>query len=152
MEHACVVELRELPPLRCFLLQATPEVAATLGHALPAPLSATDAMLGLGPEEWLLLAEPGVPQGPASLVDISDRYHVLSLQGPGVGELLNEGCPLDLADSAFPPGSCTRTLFGKAEIILWRPYAGEWRVLVARSFAAYLVALLREALADMMPA
>jgi sarcosine oxidase subunit gamma len=144
-----VVEIRDLPPFACTLLQATPEVAATLGHALPPPLTATDAMLWLGPEEWLVLGEPGVAQGPASLVDVSDRYRGLALHGPCAAELLNEGCPLDLADAAFPPGSCTRTLFGKAEIILWRPHAEEWRLLVARSFTPYLLALLREALADL---
>jgi sarcosine oxidase subunit gamma len=146
-----VVELREMPPLRCTLLQAAAEVAATLGHALPAPLTATGAMLWLGPEEWLLLDEPGVPQGPASLVDVSDRYRGLVLHGAGAAEALNEGCPLDLADAAFPPSSCTRTLFGKAEIILWRPAANEWRILVGRSFAPYLLALLREVLDDLPP-
>ena len=63
--------------------------------------------------------------------------------------LLNEGCPLDLDAAAFPPGRCTRTLFGKAEIVLWRRDVDAWRVEVARSFAPYLLALLREAAADL---
>jgi sarcosine oxidase subunit gamma len=146
-----VVDIREMPPFACTLLQSSAEVAATLGLAVPAPLTATDAMLWLGPEEWLLLGEPGVPQGPASLVDVSDRYRGVALHGPGAATLLNEGCPLDLADAAFPPGSCTRTLFGKAEVILWRQNAAEWRLLVARSFSPYLLALLHEAQADLPP-
>ncbi len=144
-----MVDIRECPPFRCTLLQATPGVAATLGLPLPAPLRATDHMLWLGPEEWLLLGEPGTPTGPASLVDVSDRYRAVSLHGADAAALLNEGCPLDLADAAFPPGHCTRTLFGKAEIILWRAAADDWRVLVARSFTPYLLALLREAAADL---
>ncbi len=144
-----MVELRELPPFRCTLLQASAEVAATLGHRLPAPLTATDAMLWLGPEEWLLLEDVVPPSGPASLVDVSDRYRALAVRGAGAPALLNEGCPLDLADAAFPTGHCARTVFGKAEVILWRPGADEWRILVARSFAPYLLALLHEALADL---
>lgn len=144
-----MVEILELPPFRCTLLQATAEVAATLGLPLPAPLEATDQVLWLGPEEWLLLAEPGTLAGPGSLVDVSDRYRALALHGAQAPTLLNEGCPLDLADAAFPPGRCTRTLFGKAEIILWRVHANEWRVLVARSFAPYLFALLHESRADL---
>jgi ABC-type branched-subunit amino acid transport system ATPase component len=66
-----------------------------------------------GGADVVLLDEPGVPQGPASLVDVSDRYRGLVLHGAGAAEALNEGCPLDLADAAFPPSSCTRTLFGK---------------------------------------
>ena len=97
----------------------------------------------------MLLGEAGTLSGPASLVDVSDRYSAFRLRGAAAPMLLNEGCPLDLADASFPRGSCTRTLFGKAEIILWRVQAEEWRVLVARSFAPYLLALLREALADL---
>ena len=144
-----MVEIEQLPPFRCTLLQATPEAAATLGLPMPAPLTATNRVLWLGPEEWLLLSEPATPSGPASLVDISDRYSAVALRGVAVPALLNEGCPLDLADAAFPPAACTRTLFGKAEIILWRVNAGEWRVLVARSFAPYLLGMLHDALADL---
>ncbi len=39
----------------------------------------------------------------------------------------------------------TRTLFDKAEIVLWRLGATEFRVEVARSFSPWLAAALEEA-------
>src|ERR687898_480955 len=60
---------------------------------------------------------------PASLVDVSHRHRAFEVSGPAAAALLNEGCPLDLDDAAFPAGACTRTLFGKIEILLWRSAA-----------------------------
>jgi hypothetical protein len=49
------------------------------------------------------------------------------------------GCPLDLHSRVFGPGTVTRTLLGKAEIILHRPEVGSgFRLYVARSFAPHL--------------
>ena len=58
---------------------------------------------------------------------------------------LNAGCPLDLGLKAFPVGMATRTLFDKAEIVLWRRAQETFQVEVWRSFAPYLVAALTEA-------
>ena len=48
----------------------------------------------------------------------------------------------------FPVGMCTRTLFGKAEIVLWRMRADAWRIEVWRSFAPYVLGCLEEACLD----
>jgi sarcosine oxidase subunit gamma len=166
------VTLRELPCCTRISLQGGLRALAALGEAYGAepstePLTASivhagpRAALWLGPDEWLLLAEEGAAADllaalgaalgtePASLVDVSDRYHGLDLQGPAAPVLLREGCPLDLDDGAFPPGRCARTVFAKAEIVLWRTAADRWRIEVARSFASYLLALMREAAADL---
>jgi sarcosine oxidase subunit gamma len=58
---------------------------------------------------------------------------------------LNHGCPLDLAESAFPVGMCTRTILGKAPILLSRPEPDVFHVDVWRSFAPYAWSLLDEA-------
>ncbi len=164
------VVLRELPPCTRLSLQgglaALPALGAAFGLALPAePLRATAAAaraaLWLGPDEWLLLAEDGAAgpllsaleaargEVPASLVDVSHCWRGIELAGPDAAPLLNEGCPLDLDDGAFPPGRCTRTLFGKAEILLWQREPGLWRLEVARSFVPWLLGLLREAAGDL---
>ena len=39
---------------------------------------------------------------------------------------------------------CTRTVFAKAEIVLWRTAADTFRVEVWRSFADYVVGMLHE--------
>jgi len=115
------------------------------------------AALWLGPDEWLLLApeEEAAAIGLAlsqalagvahALVDVSHRQTGLVLEGPRASQLLNAGCPLDLDPAAFPVGMCTRTLLGKAEIILWRTAKHRFRLEVWRSFAPYLVQFLGEA-------
>ena len=55
-----------------------------------------------------------------SLVDVSHRQIGLVVSGPAAARALNAGCPLDLGLKAFPVGFATRTLFDKAEIVLWR--------------------------------
>ena len=138
-------------------------LGAAFGFALPeAMLTATAGMaraaLRLGPDEWLLLAEDApaavllpvlaaaLGGAPASLVDISDRQVAVDVEGPEALALLAEGCPLDLA--LLPEGDCTRTVFGKAEVVLWRRAEDWFRLEVARSFAPYLRALLAEAAPD----
>ena len=112
----------------------------------------------LGPDEWLLCAPAGFAPGvemdvaaalagePHSLVDVSHRYAALAVEGPHAATLLAAGCPLDLHAKTFVAGSATRTLFGRAEIILWRMHeAPVYRVECARSHARYLDDFLREA-------
>jgi sarcosine oxidase subunit gamma len=116
--------------------------------------------LWLGPDEWLLIAPR--PDGDRiataltdalagsahSLVDIGDRNSALLVSGPGIEDVLSTGCPLDLDQAAFPVGMCTRTLFAKAEIVLWRTAAAEFRIEVARSFLPYVEGVLALAVTD----
>lgn len=102
----------------------------------------TDA-LWLGPDEWLLLTDSDLIG--SGLVDISHRLAGMELSGPHAAAALNAGCPLDLHGTAFPADTCTRTLFGKAEIILWRTAPDAFHIEIARSFIPYVTAFLREA-------
>lgn len=112
----------------------------------------------LGPDEWLLCApldaaaelERSVTAAlgaePHALVDVGHRYAALALEGPQAPTLLAAGCPLDLHPGTFSAGAATRTLLGKAEIVLWRLHdAPAYRVECGRSFAPYVYAFLREA-------
>jgi sarcosine oxidase subunit gamma len=112
----------------------------------------------LGPDEWLLCApedstgefgqaaEAALASEPHSLVDVGHRYAAFTIEGSRAHVLLAAGCPLDLHPQAFGPGWATRTLFGKAEIVLWRiEEAPAYRVECARTFAPYVDAFLREA-------
>lgn len=112
----------------------------------------------LGPDEWLLCAPAGFASDvekdvaaalagePHALVDVGHRYAAFALYGPHAATSLAAGCPLDLHPEAFAAGSATRTLLGKAEIILWRVHdAPAYRLECARSFAPYVLAFLREA-------
>jgi sarcosine oxidase, subunit gamma len=52
---------------------------------------------------------------------------------------------LDLDLAVFPVNACARTLFGKAEIVLWRCGDHQFRIEVWRSFAQYVADMLAEA-------
>lgn len=117
------------------------------------------ATLWLGPDEYLLLdwaasadlagdLERALAGLPHALVDISHRQFSLAVRGPRVANMLNAACPLDLDLPAFPIGMCTRTVFAKAEIVLWRRGIEEFHVEVWRSFAGYVSGLLAEIAAE----
>lgn len=90
-------------------------------------------LLRLGPDEWMIIGpeadtdamtaqvEAALADRVHAVVDISHRNVGLGVSGPHAAEILNAGCPLDLHPSVFPAGSATRTLLGKAEIVLVRP-------------------------------
>lgn len=112
---------------------------------LRAIMSDETAILWLGPDEWLVLAPDGDPvmHANGSVVDISHRQIALRLSGPRAAWLLNAACPLDLA---VPPiNFCSRTVFGKAQIMVWKRGENLFHLEVARSFAAYVHGVLREA-------
>lgn len=112
----------------------------------------------LGPDEWLLHGPEdeadslgvgvvaALGDTPHALVDIGHRHAGLHLEGSKAADMLNAGCPLDLAAKAFPTGSATRTLLGKAEIILWRRSdAPIYAIECGRSVAPYVWDFLVEA-------
>ena len=158
--------LRLLPPATRFILQCGRETrdAAGRGFGIAMPETACRAeaasgraALWLGPDERLLLAPAGLEDAlggeleavleglPHSLVDVSHRQVALAVAGPAARELLASGCPLDLDDAAFPVGMCTRTVMGRAEVVLWRSSAEEYHLETGRSFAGYVLEWLKEA-------
>lgn len=110
--------------------------------------------LWLGPDEWLLLVPPSALQSirqrlaealggsPHGLVDTSDRQIAFEISGGRAAEVIGIGCPLDLDLPHFPAGSCTRTLLGKSEIVLWRKSDEAFQLEVARSFSSYVAGVL----------
>ena len=145
--------LRPIPDRARFSLRCagTPPVMLPV-VPLTSMVDGPRAALWLGPDEWLWLgAAPPEAEGLAA-IDIGHRHLGFALEGPGATAVLNEGCPLDLDAAAFPPGACTRTVFGTIEIILWRRGAESFEIEVARSFAAALRSLLQAAIDDLDPA
>jgi sarcosine oxidase subunit gamma len=161
--------LAVLPPCARFVLRGRPPAIAAAGAGFGAtlPLAACTsvragprAALWLGPDEYLLLApaedadamtaalRAALAGEPHALVDVSHRQIALDVAGPAAARLLNAACPLDLSLAASPVGMCTRTVFAKAEIVLWRRAADTFYLEVARSFAGYVWRLLEVAQRD----
>lgn len=163
-EYADTVRL--LPPATRFILQcardARDRAGAAFGVAMPeaacrAESAAGRAALWLGPDERLLLAPEGSEEAvaaalgqalaglPHSLVEVSHRQAALAVTGVAARDLLASGCPLDLDAEAFPVGMCTRTVFARAEVVLWRRSAEEYHLETGRSFSGYVLGWLKQA-------
>ena len=78
----------------------------------------------------------------AVTADLGYYESVRAAGGPDAEAMLAVGCPLDLHPSAFPVGMCTRTVFAKCEMVLWRKGPALFHIEVWRSFRAYVVSLL----------
>ena len=153
---------RALPPCAQFSLRVDLELAATrLAGVMPLSTTACRAgsqgdwsALWLGPDEQLLIGRElagvgfeatvaGALQGVAhSLVDVSHRQSAIEVTGPYAAALINAGCPLDLGLAAMPVGFCSRTVFAKAEIVLWRRTEICFQLQVWRSFLPYVTGIL----------
>jgi len=163
--------ITDVPAQARLLLHCTPADRVAMAEALALVLPDTMLRAGfargwhalhLSPDEWLLIGSRDEAAALVartardastiahSLVDIGERNLAVTVAGEGAADLLNAGCALDLSDDAFPAGCCTRTLFGKADILLWRPtQAPAFRVEYARSFADYVRRLVAAASADL---
>jgi sarcosine oxidase, subunit gamma len=156
--------LRALPPASRWVLHGDARARALAAPvwgvgfsetACRATISGTRATLWLGPDEFLLLdlaspsavaddLERAMLDAPHALVDISHRQFALEISGPHAGSILSGACPLDLDLGEFPIGMCTRTVFAKADIVLWRTRGDAFHMEVWRSFAGYVDGTLRE--------
>ena len=136
-------------------------LSRALGLQLPdkpktAAAKGSRAALWLGPDEWLVIDGPDadlmavLKQVSAlhSAVDVSHRNQAITVAGPGAEAALSAGCPLVLSPAAFPVGAATRTVLGKAEIVLWRTAAETFRIEVWRSFAPYVLGCLDETMRE----
>jgi sarcosine oxidase subunit gamma len=154
---------RTLDPHSCWSLRvdlmaaAGPMAAAELPLALAACRAATRgawSALWLGPDEQLLVgpdlaheqlaprlavALAGIPH---SIVDVSHRQAAIELSGPGATQLLAMGCPLDFDSGVAPVGFCTRTVYAKAEVVLWRQDTRRFQLQAWRSFLPYVTGIL----------
>lgn len=160
-----VVRLEAAAPAERINLRVRAEDVAALSTALgldlpvkPKTSSSANGRtaLWIGPDEWLVFADvgAGLVQAAAksgalhSATDISHRNTAILVSGPGAVAAINTGCPQDLSLETFPVGACSRTLFGKVEIVLLRTAEDAFRVEVWRSFSGYAFGLLSEGAMD----
>lgn len=159
--HA-IVSFTLAPPMTRLSARGGAEAARRMGRvfgvdlpaeALRAGMAGDRAALWLGPDEWLLLApdapdlvrhvSEGLAGEPGCVVDVSHRQVGIDIVGEGAATVLNAGCPLDLDEAAFPSGMCTRTVLGKADVVLWRRARDRFTLECWRSFTPYVLAFLK---------
>ncbi|MBB3946148.1 sarcosine oxidase subunit gamma [Rhizobium skierniewicense] len=159
------VSIKVAAPAYRLSLRAKADAVTELSQALDISLpqtpktsttSALRAALWLGPDEWLVIDQGesnlmdacATVSAPHSATDVSHRNVAITVSGDGAEATLNAGCPQDLSLAAFPVGACSRTLFGKAEVVLLRVTDDTFRVECWRSFAEYVFGLLDEGARD----
>lgn len=154
---------RTLDPQSCWSLRVDLPAAAGPFAAAGLPLSVEACRaqargewnaLWLGPDEQLLVGPQSAHAQLAarvaaaldgiahSLVDVSHRQCAIELGGAGATTLLAMACPLDTDLSAMPVGFCTRTVYAKAEVVLWRQAPQQFQLQAWRSFLPYVTGLL----------
>ncbi|MEP1209472.1 MAG: sarcosine oxidase subunit gamma family protein [Rhizobiaceae bacterium] len=112
--------------------------------------------LWIGPDEWLIIdvkksvekLMPSRENANSSATDISHRNVAFLLSGDGAEATLNSAAPRDLSLAAFPVGCASRTIFGKAEVVLLRTGKTSFRLECWRSFAPYVWDLLTDGAQD----
>jgi sarcosine oxidase subunit gamma len=127
---------------------------------IPNTVSSAPAIsaLWLGPDEWLLVGEPGSEDGTmarlrealkrrhSSIADVSAGRAVIEVSGGRSRHLLMKGCSIDLHPRAFAPGRCVQTNLSRTGVILEQTDdVPTWRLFVRRSFAGYLAHWLLDA-------
>jgi sarcosine oxidase subunit gamma len=159
------VSIKVAAPAYRLSLRAKADAVTELSQALDISLpqvpktsttSALRAALWLGPDEWLVIDQGesnlmdacATVSAPHSATDVSHRNTAITVSGDGAEATLNAGCPQDLSLAAFPVGACTRTVFGKAEVVLLRVTDDTFRMECWRSFADYVFGLLDEGARD----
>lgn len=85
--------------------------------------------LWLGPDEWLLVTDPGAEAElaarleaafaglHASVVDVTDNSTVIRCAGRSVRTVLAKGMPLDTHPRAFAPGEVRQTVLAHVDVI-----------------------------------
>ncbi len=106
-------------------------------------------VLWLGPDEWLVVAEPkAAPTIVRELEDALSGHHrsILDVSANRIVfhlidglEVLSSGCGLDLHPTRWRPGMCAQTLFGQAQVILHQRDQRTTRVFVRPSFERYVI-------------
>lgn len=131
-------------------------VAGVVGAAPPAEpntVAAADgnAILWLGPDEWMVATGPGAQNAMesaladvlagrhVSVVDTTDNHTTIRIHGARARDVLAKGCPLDLHPRAFGPGKCAQSVVAGVDVLIHqRDHAPTYDIHVRCSFARYL--------------
>lgn len=137
---------------------AAESVADALGTSLPTATggvtyAGSDAILALGPDEYLVLAGPGhgpdletrlrvaIGSDPGAVTDVSATRTMLRISGRNARRVLAHGLAIDL--DRLPEGTCAQTLLAQCAVVVFSD-GPAWsdddlvKVLVRSSFAAHL--------------
>ena len=79
-----------------------------------------------------------------SVVDVSDQFVMINLNGEKIFDLLSTGCPFDFNDFRSKVGSVTQTLLAQIDVIIHHKAENSINLLVRRSFSEHLVSWIND--------
>ena len=94
--------------------------------------------LSVGPGQAMVLGAPLACEG-AAIVDQSDAWTVVVLDGAAARDILARLTPLDMRDSALPEGRTARTLIGHMTASLTRVDSFRYEIMVFRSMTHTMI-------------
>jgi len=97
-----------------------------------------DCFVYLGTSGVADILEIAVTSEEGSVVSLSHAFCYLHLGGTKTANLLRRGIRLDLRDHAFPVGRVSETEIGGIDVLLHRPDAQHYDLLIPRSHAQEL--------------
>ena len=137
-------------------------VKKTLGAALPGvneTFGKPDGVhvLGLGPDEWLIITPPGadaklhtdlnktLSEAHTAVTLTGESMTVIRLAGSHAHEVLAKGCPLDMHRRVFKPGQCAQTILARADMVIHKTAEEAYDIIVLRSYTEYVWTWLEDA-------
>lgn len=134
-------------------VRALPAAAVIGGVALPDQpntWAGTDPVVWwVSPDAWLIQSaregdeltaqlRAACVNLPCAITDLSDALVTIALEGPDSGAVLARGCGLDLRAGSFGAQACARTRLAQLPVLIRRPAASRFELVVDRSAAQYL--------------
>ena len=111
--------------------------------------------LWLGPDEWVIIdTNPKTKikmkgdENEFYAVNVSHNFCTINVKGQGARMTLSASCPQDLRPDTFIKGDCSRTILGKATVIIHCINEQEFYLHCQRSFSEYVWELLRVSAED----
>lgn len=145
LTEAAMVPIWAIAPLRGQTDAVSRLLSKAHGLPFPAPgaLHATGtariAWSGLDQALLMGIAPEADLASHAALVDQSDAWAHLVLDGPATRDVLARWVPMDLSPAACPPGSARRTLLGHMPALILHEGGDRFELLVFRSMAGTAV-------------
>lgn len=152
LSEATTAPIWSVSPFRGREAAVSAALEAALGAGLPAPNRTTTGgaarIVWTGTWHTVLVLGAEIRVEGAAVVDQSDAWTWLVLEGDGAREVLARLTPVDLRDGVFAVDHAARTLLFHMTATLMRTGEARWEILVFRSMARTAVHDLTAAMRD----
>jgi sarcosine oxidase subunit gamma len=117
----------------------------------------------LSPDEWMVISNNSIDKDNnnyeieellfnkisktnlGAVVDVSDQFVLINLNGDKVFDLLSTGCPFNFNDFKVKKGAVTQTLLAQIDVIILNKEINNVDLFVRRSFSEHLVSWINDA-------